>query len=134
MKEVLAKMRVTNQRAMEKAISGFNLKTASRPGGYDLITLVDRLNSSLKWPSAGISKQEVATRGKMVKRVHKEIVQDVGLILEALQGIVSKGWQDGMDRDQIFGVPSFVFAQRLYWGQDRMHFLRDAVIRKTGAH
>jgi 2-hydroxychromene-2-carboxylate isomerase len=35
------------------------------------------------------------------------------------------------ERDHIFGVPSFVFAGKLYWGQDRMHFLRSAVIRKS---
>lgn len=28
------------------------------------------------------------------------------------------------------GVPSFIYAGKLYWGQDRMHFLRDAVARK----
>jgi hypothetical protein len=34
--------------------------------------------------------------------------------------------------DRIFGVPSFVYAGKLYWGQDRMHFLRSAVTRKSG--
>jgi len=31
----------------------------------------------------------------------------------------------------IFGVPSFVYVGKLYWGQDRMHFLRSAVVRKS---
>jgi 2-hydroxychromene-2-carboxylate isomerase len=44
---------------------------------------------------------------------------------------VSDGWRRASERDGIFGVPSFVFAGRLYWGQDRMHFLRGAVERKT---
>ena len=51
---------------------------------------------------------------------------------EALREVASAGWRLAMERDQIFGVPSFVFAGKLYWGQDRMHFLRSAVIRKTG--
>lgn len=51
---------------------------------------------------------------------------------DALRAQVSAGWRCGMDRDGIFGVPSFVYAGRLYWGQDRMHFLRDAVLRKAG--
>ena len=52
---------------------------------------------------------------------------------EPLREVASAGWRLAMERDQIFGVPSFVYAGRLYWGQDRMHFLRSAVIRKTGA-
>jgi 2-hydroxychromene-2-carboxylate isomerase len=51
---------------------------------------------------------------------------------EALRAEVAGGWRRAMERDRIFGVPSFVYAGRLYWGQDRMHFLRSAVIRKQG--
>jgi 2-hydroxychromene-2-carboxylate isomerase len=50
---------------------------------------------------------------------------------EELRAEVSASWQLAVERDQIFGVPSFVYAGKLYWGQDRMHFLRSAVARKT---
>ena len=50
---------------------------------------------------------------------------------EALRAEVSEGWCLAAERDRIFGVPSFVYAGKLYWGQDRMHFLRSAIIRKT---
>lgn len=50
---------------------------------------------------------------------------------EALRAEASAGWRLAVERDRIFGVPSFVYAGRLYWGQDRMHFLRSAVVRKT---
>lgn len=50
---------------------------------------------------------------------------------EALRAEASAGWRLAVERDRIFGVPSFVFAGRLYWGQDRIHFLRNAVIRKA---
>ncbi len=50
---------------------------------------------------------------------------------EALRTEVSAGWRSAVERDRIFGVPSFVYAGKLYWGQDRMHFLRSAVIRKA---
>jgi 2-hydroxychromene-2-carboxylate isomerase len=43
------------------------------------------------------------------------------------------GWRLARERDGVFGVPSFVYAGRLYWGQDRMHFVRSAVVRKSGA-
>ncbi|NNL65591.1 MAG: hypothetical protein HKP30_05065, partial [Myxococcales bacterium] len=46
---------------------------------------------------------------------------------EAFQTEASAGWTRGVEADGIFGVPSFVFAGKLYFGQDRMHFLRDAV-------
>lgn len=49
---------------------------------------------------------------------------------DTLRQEVSAGWQHGAERDGIFGVPSFVYAGKLYWGQDRMHFLRAAVLRK----
>jgi 2-hydroxychromene-2-carboxylate isomerase len=52
---------------------------------------------------------------------------------DELRAEVSSGWDSGVERDHIFGVPSFVYAGRLYWGQDRMHFLRSAVLRKSGA-
>lgn len=51
---------------------------------------------------------------------------------EELREQVSAGWRRAAERDRIFGVPSFVFAGKLYWGQDRMHFLRSAVLRKAG--
>ena len=51
---------------------------------------------------------------------------------EALRAEAAAGWRLGVERDRIFGVPSFVYAGKLYWGQDRMHFLRSAVIRKSG--
>jgi 2-hydroxychromene-2-carboxylate isomerase len=50
---------------------------------------------------------------------------------EALRAQVSKGWRTAAERDRTFGVPSFVYAGKLYWGQDRMHFHRSAIIRKT---
>ena len=52
---------------------------------------------------------------------------------DSLRAEASAGWRLAEERDRIFGVPSFVYAGRLYWGQDRMHFLRSAVIRKAGA-
>jgi 2-hydroxychromene-2-carboxylate isomerase len=51
---------------------------------------------------------------------------------EELRAQASAGWRLGVERDRIFGVPSFVYAGKLYWGQDRMHFLRSAVARKSG--
>jgi 2-hydroxychromene-2-carboxylate isomerase len=50
---------------------------------------------------------------------------------EALRAEVSEGWRLAVERDRIFGVPSFVHAGKLYWGQDRMHFLRSAILRKA---
>jgi 2-hydroxychromene-2-carboxylate isomerase len=52
---------------------------------------------------------------------------------EELRAEAAAGWQVAAERDQIFGVPSFVYAGKLYWGQDRMHFLRGAIERKAGA-
>jgi 2-hydroxychromene-2-carboxylate isomerase len=49
-----------------------------------------------------------------------------------LRAEVAAGWRRAVERDRIFGVPSFVYAGKLYWGQDRMHFVRGAVMRKSG--
>ncbi len=49
----------------------------------------------------------------------------------ALRAEAAAGWRRAAERDRVFGVPSFVYAGRLYWGQDRMHFLRSAVERKS---
>jgi 2-hydroxychromene-2-carboxylate isomerase len=48
-----------------------------------------------------------------------------------LRAQAAAGWRRAAERDRIFGVPSFVYAGKLYWGQDRMHFLRSAVVRKS---
>jgi 2-hydroxychromene-2-carboxylate isomerase len=48
-----------------------------------------------------------------------------------LRAEASAAWRRAVERDRIFGVPSFVYAGKLYWGQDRMHFVRSAVIRKS---
>jgi 2-hydroxychromene-2-carboxylate isomerase len=50
---------------------------------------------------------------------------------DTLRGEATDGFRLGIERDGIFGVPSFVYAGKLYWGQDRMHFLRAAVARKS---
>jgi 2-hydroxychromene-2-carboxylate isomerase len=50
---------------------------------------------------------------------------------DALRSRAAESFRLGIERDRIFGVPSFVYAGRLYWGQDRMHFLRSAVLRKS---
>lgn len=50
---------------------------------------------------------------------------------DELRAQAAAGWRRGAERDGIFGVPSFVYAGKLYWGQDRMHFLRSAVARKA---
>ena len=52
---------------------------------------------------------------------------------EELRAEAAAGWRRAVERDRIFGVPSFVYAGKLYWGQDRMHFLRSAIIRKSRA-
>lgn len=50
---------------------------------------------------------------------------------DALRSEASDGFRLGIECDGIFSVPSFVYAGKLYWGQDRMHFLRAAVARKS---
>src|SRR5262249_4110697 len=50
---------------------------------------------------------------------------------QELRSEAAAGWRRAAERDRIFGVPSFVYAGKLYWGQDRMHFLRSAVVRKS---
>ncbi len=45
------------------------------------------------------------------------------------QARAAAAWDEAAEEDGVFGVPSFVFRDKLYWGQDRMDFVRDAVIR-----
>ena len=74
------------------------------------------------------------------ERVIAAAAREVGLDPEAivsaahsheLRATAAAGWRRAVERDGIFGVPSFVYAGKLYWGQDRMHFVRGAVIRKS---
>jgi 2-hydroxychromene-2-carboxylate isomerase len=58
---------------------------------------------------------------------------DVRLTLDAsesapLQDEVSASFMRGQKRDRIFGAPSFVYGGQLFWGHDRMHHLRRALI------
>lgn len=52
---------------------------------------------------------------------------------EVLRSEVDGAWERAMERNGLFGVPTFVFAGRMYWGQDRMRFLKSAVERKRAA-
>ena len=52
---------------------------------------------------------------------------------ESLRAEAAAGWRRALERDRIFGVPSFAYAGKLYWGQDRMHFVRSAVLQKSRA-
>lgn len=60
-------------------------------------------------------------RGSIVAAAHSD----------ALRRTAADAFRLGIERDGIFGVPSFVYAGKLYWGQDRMHFVRAAVVRKS---
>jgi 2-hydroxychromene-2-carboxylate isomerase len=46
-----------------------------------------------------------------------------------LQREVAGNFTAGQLRDRIFGAPSFVYRDQLFWGHDRMHHLRAALIR-----
>ena len=51
---------------------------------------------------------------------------------QALREEVAGAWEKAQHDDHVFGVPTFVYAGKLYWGQDRMRFVRSAVERKSG--
>ena len=46
----------------------------------------------------------------------------------ALQERVAKNFVDGQISDGIFGAPSFTYRGQLYWGHDRLHHLRRALL------
>ena len=45
---------------------------------------------------------------------------------------VSGNMQRGREQDGIFGVPTFIFNGQMFWGQDRMEFLAEAVRESLG--
>lgn len=49
---------------------------------------------------------------------------------QSLRAEVDDAWERAMREDHVFGVPTFVYAGKLYWGQDRMRYLASAVQRK----
>ena len=53
----------------------------------------------------------------------------------ALQEQVKESFVQGQQRDGIFGAPSFAYSGQLFWGHDRMHHLRRALLegRARGA-
>jgi 2-hydroxychromene-2-carboxylate isomerase len=53
----------------------------------------------------------------------------------ALQAEVTDSFVRGQQRDGIFGAPSFVYKSQLFWGHDRMHHLKRALVedRETRA-
>ena len=50
-----------------------------------------------------------------------------------LQERVTNNFTKGQERDGIFGAPSFVYRNELFWGHDRMHHLRRALIEHRTA-
>jgi len=49
----------------------------------------------------------------------------------ALRAEAADGWRLAGEKDHVFGVPSFVFGKDLYWGQDRMAELRQAIVERS---
>jgi 2-hydroxychromene-2-carboxylate isomerase len=60
-------------------------------------------------------------------------VADEAAASQRLQDEVSGNFELGQRRDGIFGAPSFVYREQLYWGHDRMHHLRRALIDDVAA-
>jgi 2-hydroxychromene-2-carboxylate isomerase len=52
----------------------------------------------------------------------------------ALQQQVAESFVRGQQRDGIFGAPSFVYQEQLFWGHDRMHHLKSALRAGQRAH
>ena len=50
---------------------------------------------------------------------------------EALRERAAAAWVKAGEEDQLFGVPTFVFAGQSHWGQDRMQDVRELVLRET---
>jgi 2-hydroxychromene-2-carboxylate isomerase len=52
-----------------------------------------------------------------------------GAVSAALQARVAENLRVGQERDGIFGAPSFVYRDELFWGHDRMLHLRATILR-----
>ena len=50
-----------------------------------------------------------------------------GAASPALRADVADGLRRGQERDGIFGAPSFVYRDELFWGHDRMPHLRERI-------
>ena len=51
-----------------------------------------------------------------------EFAHDAGL-----QNEVRGNFQRGIEEDRIFGVPTFIYRGDIFWGHDRMRFVRQAI-------
>ena len=43
---------------------------------------------------------------------------------------IKKNSKDAMDQN-VFGAPSYVFENEIFWGQDRLEYLEDAIKKTT---
>jgi 2-hydroxychromene-2-carboxylate isomerase len=80
--------------------------------------------------------QDVATAAAIQEASQRAGV-DARVALQAaasleLQTEVSANFSIGQARDRIFGAPSFVYGDQLFWGHDRMHHLRRALLESAG--
>jgi len=66
---------------------------------------------------------DAAERACVDARVANEAAVSPGL-----QAEVAENFTRGQQRDGIFGAPSFVYRGQLYWGHDRLHHLRRALL------
>ncbi|WP_138378917.1 2-hydroxychromene-2-carboxylate isomerase [Luteithermobacter gelatinilyticus] len=66
---------------------------------------------------------------EVLMEVGEEIGLGRGVIQRASQNsdyaaILERNWQEAQ-ADHVMGVPSFVVGDQVFWGNDRVHFLRD---------
>jgi 2-hydroxychromene-2-carboxylate isomerase len=62
-----------------------------------------------------------------------EDIAHQGAASPELQREVAGSFERGQRTDRIFGAPSFVLGDQLFWGHDRMHHLRRALIDARAA-
>lgn len=96
--------------------------------GHDLMLALFRKRFS---EGHDLGDDEVIAAAAATAGLNRDVILAAAHSAE-LQSEAAEGFRRGIERDGIFGVPSFAYAGKLYWGQDRMHFLRSAVLRKSG--
>jgi 2-hydroxychromene-2-carboxylate isomerase len=77
-------------------------------------------------------ERNMADEGELAAAIRSEGLDPTGLLASAksaeTQSLYEALTQEAIDRD-VFGAPTYVYKDELFWGQDRLDFLERAVTR-----
>ena len=73
-------------------------------------------------------EENISEAGALASVATRHGIGDVAAAIEKGKAVYEANTQEGLARN-VFGAPTYVYRDELFWGQDRLEFLERALAR-----